>query len=471
MVKRLKMGFYGELLLMLLFVLLFVLVSSYKFDFLIWFVNVPLLLLVYNKPVKRALLLLLAPVILAVAISFTWVAEYSWHAYALSSAIFSSFLFLFAVIFNIASKKIKGYLRIFIAPFAYSLLMSIYSFSPINSYWADWSMFQNMIAPLVWLVGSNGITFLIILIHSVIAFYIIKKDKKILITGCMVFLFLLGNYVFSFNADPEGQRVKVALLQGNFNQDWEWRHANSREIIFSAYENMSIEASKSKPSLIVWPEYAIADDVLNNTDLMKRLSNLARKTNAHLVIGTVRFYDDFYENERLRSDVSLVFASDGKFIGEYISVKPIPFEKWVLPGNDTNIFYTNMGNFGVSLCYEETQKGVSKSFSSKKAQFLVSLANNQVLDETAGMYLTNLYTNVRAAENGKYLVRATNTGITKIVSPYGKVEAQLPPYARGILIGDIYLNDKITFYAKYGNLILNIFLFIFGVLFLKRLLH
>jgi len=471
MPKRLQRGFCEELLLILLFVLLFVLTSSYKFDFLIWFVNVPLLLLVYHKPIKRAILLLLAPSILAVAISFTWVAEYNWHAYVLSSAIFSSFLFLFAVIFNVASKKVKGCLRIFIAPFAYSLLIVIYSFSPINSYWADWSMFQNMMAPLIWLVGSNGITFLIILIHSVIAFYIMEKDKKMLITGCMVVLFLLGSYVYSFNADPEGQRIKVALLQGNFNQDWGWRHANSRGIIFDTYENMSVEASKSKPGLIVWPEYAIADEILNNTDLMKRLSNLARKTNAHLVIGTVRFYDGFYGYERLRNDVSLVFASDGKFIGEYSSVKPIPFEKWVLPGNNTNIFYTDIGNFGVSLCYEETQKSVSKSFSSKKAQFLVSLANNQVLDETAGMYLTNLYTNLRAAENGKYLIRATNTGITKIVNPYGKVEAQLPPYARGILIRDIYLNNRITFYAKYGDIILNIFLFILGVLFLKKLLH
>lgn len=471
MIKMLKRGFYGELLLMLLFVLLFVLTSSYKLDFLIWFVNVPLLLLVYNKPVRRVLLLLLAPSVLAVAVSFAWVAEYNWHAYALSSAIFSSFIFLFAVVFNIASKKVKGYLGIFIAPFAYSLLMFVYSFSPINSYWADWSMFQSMMAPLVWIAGSNGITFLIILIHSVIAFYIIKKDKRILVTGCIVVLFLLGSYVYSFNAYPEGQRVKVALLQGNFNQDWEWRHANSRGIIFNVYKNMSVEASKSKPSLIVWPEYAIADDILNNADLMKRLSNLARKTNAHLVIGTVRFYDGFYGYERLRNDVSLVFASDGKLIGEYSSVKPIPFEKWVLPGNNTDIFYTDIGNFGVSLCYEETQKSVSKSFSSKRAQFLVSLANNQVLDETAGMYLTNLYTNVRAAENGKYLIRATNTGITKIVSPYGRVEAQLPPYARGILIGDIYLNDKITFYAKYGNLILNIFLFMLGILFLKELLE
>jgi apolipoprotein N-acyltransferase len=156
-------------------------------------------------------------------------------------------------------------------------------------------------------------------------------------------------------------------------------------------------------------------------------------------------------------------------IGEYNSIKPVPFERWVSPGNKTNIFNTNIGNFGVSLCYEETQD-TAKDFSSKGAQFLISLANNQKLDYTPGFYLISLYPNLRAAENGKYLIRATNTGITKIVNPYGKVEAQLAPYTRGILIGDIYLNEKTTFYTKYGDLILYVVLVVFGILFLKELL-
>ncbi|MEK6828070.1 MAG: hypothetical protein AABX78_01855, partial [Nanoarchaeota archaeon] len=63
---------------------------------------------------------------------------------------------------------------------------------------------------------------------------------------------------------------------------------------------------------------------------------------------------------------------------------------------------------------------------------------------------------------------ATNTGITKIVNPYGKVEAQLEPYTRGILIGDIHLNNRTTFYTNYGNLILHIVLILLGILFLME---
>ncbi len=468
MSEKMKNKFYKELLLMFLFILLFILTSSYKLDFLIWIANVPLLLLIHKKPLKRAALLSLPPSILSVVISFTWVIEYSWSAYIVSSILFSSFLFLFAVIFSILSKKIKGYLQIFIAPVVYSVLMIIYSFSIINSYWADWAMFQPLMAPLIWFIGSNFVIFLIILFQSIVTFYLLKKDKKILTAGIILVLILLANNVFSYYAKAEGQKIRVALLQGNFNQDWNWRQANSKGFIFDVYENLSIEASKSKPNLIVWPEYSIADDILDDNVLIRRISNLAKKTNAYLVIGTLRFYDYFYGDERYRNDISLVFASDGKFIGEYNSLMPLPFEKWVLPGNDTKVLNTSIGKFGVSLCYEETQKDVSKNFALEEAQFLISLANNLVLDNTPGIYLTSLYTNLRAAENGKYLIRATNTGITKIVNPYGRVEKQLEPYKRGVLIADIYLSASTTFYSKYGNLILYIVLLILGILFVNR---
>lgn len=189
-------------------------------------------------------------------------------------------------------------------------------------------------------------------------------------------------------------------------------------------------------------------------------------TKSYLVLGSLRWHNDFYGDERQRSDVALVFGPDGGLAGEYKSMIPIPFEKWVVPGNETNIFDSDMGIFGVSLCYEETQD-VAKEFSQKGAQFLASLANNQKLDGTPGIYLTSLYSNLMAAENGKYLIRATNTGITKIVNPYGKVEAQSEPYKKGILIGDIYLNSKTTFYTMYGNLILNIALIVLAILFIR----
>ena len=451
------------------YIVLFFLTSFYRFNFLIFFVNVPLIILIYLKPLRRVILISLFSSALAASISLNWVIKYSFSAYFVSVAIFSSFIFIFAIAFNLLSKRVTNYLKIFIAPFLHLVLMFIYDFSLINSYWADWSMFQPTMAPVIWFVGSYGVTFLIVLIQSIIAFFVIEKNRKVLMTGIIIIIFVSMNLIYSYNAKPQGQKIKVALLQGNINESWNWRKVNSKGIILDTYENLSIEASKNNPGIILWPEYALVEDVVSDDKLFQRVSNIAKKTKSYLVVGSLKWHPTFYKNERELNDVALIFNPDGQLIGDYIALKPLPFEKRVLPGNEAKVFNTTLGKFGIALCYEETQK-IAKEFTLQGANFLISLANNQKLKDTQGFYLANLYSNLRAAENGKYLIRVTNNGITKVVNPYGKTEIQLKPYKKGILIADIYTNNKVTFYANHGNLIVYGILIILSALLFARIL-
>jgi len=404
--------------------------------------------------------------IMVSVISFLWVLSYNWFVYILSISTFTIFLILFAVFFNITSKNVKSHLQIFIAPFIYSILMIVFLLGPLKNYWADWSVFHSTLAPLIWFVGSNGITFLIILMNSILAFIIIKYDKKVAITGLVLFFIILGNHLYSQTAIPEGQPVRVALLQGNFDLGWSWRHENAKGIILDTYENMSYKAAKENPEIIIWPEYALADDITKDDKVMERLSSIAQQTNSYLVLGTLRFFDTYYKNERNLNDIAIVFGPDGSLIGEFVSVKPLSFDPWVIPGNESKVLSTSVGNVGILMCFEETQ-GVAKDFSRAGAQFIIDLANNQRLSYTSGMLLSSRFSDLRAAETRKYFIRVTNTGITKIINPYGKIESQLQPYTRDYLIGNVYLNDNLTFYSKYGNLILYLVLFLLGSMFLK----
>ena len=467
MIKPKTRWVLSEILLMIGFLSLFFLASN-GFDFLIWLVNVPLLILVYGKSWKRAAVLSLICSVLAVTLSFTWAIKYSFVVYIASTVVFSTFLFLFAVSFNLLSKRINNFLRIFIAPFVYLILMIVFSFTLINSYWAQWSMFQPMMAPLIWIIGSEGLTFMIILVHSLLAFLIMKFDRKLFIITVLIALLLLFNFAYSSYSVPDGKKIKVALLQGNFDRNWEWRSANAYGAVFNAYENMTLEASKQNPDLIIWPEYSIANDILKNDFMFKRLSSLAKKSNSTLIIGTLKWNDSFYRKERHRYDTALIIGRNGSLMGSYDSVNPIPFEKSVLKGTEAKVLEIDAGAIGISLCYEETQK-LAKAYSSEGAELLISLSNNLQLDNTAGLHLISLYSNLDAAENGKYLVRTTNTGITKIVNPFGKVEQQLKPYTRGILIGDVYLSNKATFYTKYGSIILELVLILLWILFYVKI--
>ena len=458
-----------EAFLVVFFVLLFFLTSFFGLWLLIWLVGIPLLALVYNKPIKRSFFLSLAVSFIAVSISFTWVINYSLYVYLLSVIVFSSFLVLFALIFSLVSKKLKGFLKIFVAPFVFSVLMLVYSLSPINSYWADWSMFNPLAAPLIWFIGSEGITFIIILFYSSVLFSIVEKNRIAFLAAVLIVVVMGASYLYSHNAQPYGEKIKVALIQGNFPQTWEWRNENAKGIVFDSYKKLSLVASIENPDIIIWPEYAIADDFLDDEDFFEKVADISIQTDAYLVLGTVRFLDGFSDGRRNRNNIAVVFSPEGEMLGEYNSVSPLPFDKEVIKGDSISSFDTKIGNFGVSLCYEETQNDIARKLSKYGSGFLISMANEAVLDNSSGFNLISRYPDLRAAENGKYLLRVTNTGITKIVNPYGKIEKSIEPYRQGILIGEIYSNEKTRFYSAYGNLILYIVLALLGLLFIGNL--
>jgi len=97
-------------------------------------------------------------------------------------------------------------------------------------------------------------------------------------------------------------------------------------------------------------------------------------------------------------------------------------EKWINGQccGDQKLFETKKGKFGISLCYEGTQAKISRDYAKENVGFLISLANNARLADTPGVIYPSLFVRLRAAENGKYLVRVTNDGITQIINPFGK---------------------------------------------------
>ena len=455
-----------EIFLIILSLIFPILIVVYSLDFMVWFVNVPLLLLVYKKSLKKAALLSAIVGISTMLISNTWILRYNLSTYLISSFIFALFILLFGTSFNILSKRINKYLVIFVAPFIWSILQIIFYFSPISSYWADYSMFHILISPLIWYVGSNGITFLIILMNSIIAFSLIKKDKGFIITGILLFVLIISMFIYSYNAQVKGNELKIALVQGNFDQSFSWRKQNSDGIIFSTYKDLSLSLKNKDIDLIIWPEYAIPNDLTRNEELSKKISNLAKEINSTMIVGSLIYKD---ENLKEKYDTAFVYDNSGEILGHYNSIDPLPFDRDTIAGDDDIMFSIKDEKFGILSCYEETNPRIAKNYVKGGASFLVSISNNMGFVDTFGINFPSRLSRLKAAENNKYLVRATNNGITQVINSFGKTLIELKPETRDILIYDIYTNNNITFYAKYGNIILYLILLILSIIILIQL--
>ena len=429
-------------------------------ELLVWVIFVPLIVLALKGSFRGIIFFGSIVILLTGVYWLSWIMLYDVKTFLL--ALFSCYVFFmtFVLVTRLLNRTSCSVL---IPPTVWFCAAKITSFTPAGSCWTDFAMFQPMMAPLIWFVGARGVTFLVVMVNTVIALLFVRKSKGLLIVGIVLLLGVIGCIAYSSLAEPEGKPLKVAALQGNFSQPWEWRCAHAGTVILDTYLNMTRQAACEKPDIILWPEYAIPEDVFLEEPLLRKISAAVKDSQSYLVFGTLIWHKGTVDGMRKRNDVAAVVSSDGGKIDKYVSVLPLPYEKCTLPGNDLHVINTEKARLGILLCFEETISGIAGKLTLQGAELLVSLANNSRFEQTRGIYFTSLQTRLRAAENRKYLVRATNTGITQVINPYGKIVAAAEPFGRTIVMAEIYLNNRKTFYSRYGDLLIPLFI---GVIFL-----
>ncbi|MBI2660160.1 hypothetical protein HYX07_03285 [Candidatus Woesearchaeota archaeon] len=440
---------------------------SYGFYFFIWIAFVPLIYMALKKDYRKMFLVSLVYGIITSTMFFSWVynikLNYDAVLYTIIILIFTAYFMLFLTSVSFLSKKIKSMYVVLLPPVVWIIILFAYSLLPIEIYWMDFSIFQPDTAPLIWYLGSYGITFIVLLFNSTVAHLFIKRDKRVMLFGIFIFIIVATSIIYSnYSQIPQnGGKVKVALLQGNFPYEWEWRQENAFGTILDTYLNMTLQAAKEKPYIIIWPEYALPDDITRNAKIFTKLQKTAQAANATLIIGSISYIGGTGKYE----DTAFVLKPDGS-LDSYSSVKPFFLDGEVVRGNSTSTITQNDRKFGIIICNEESMPYIARGYTSKGSQFIVSMSNNQ--DFGRGRNIISQFTKLRAAENAKYVLRATNDGITQIINPFGKAVYVAEPKKQKILIGDIYLNDYPTFYTKHGNTLVYLLVFLSIILVIKK---
>ena len=122
------------------------------------------------------------------------------------------------------------------------------------------------------------------------------------------------------------------------------------------------------------------------------------------------------------------------------------------------------------ICYESIYGSFITEYVRYGAQLLVVISNDAWWGNTEGHRQLLSYSRLRAIENRRSIARSANTGISAIISKNGEVLKKIDYDKKGILIGNIKLENELTFYTKYGDYIARIalLLFILTILFLIR---
>lgn len=362
--------------------------------------------------------------------------------------------------------RINVTIRIFIIPLVWTLIEFVRGTWFLNGFPWLLTAYSQLDTPLVGympLLGVYGAGFVLALTAAVIAKQFTSAQyRKVIIAG-ITLLWALGGFLQTIHwTHPIGAPIDVALVQGNIAQDQKWRSENKLKTM-ALYQAMSEQQWDA--DLIIWPETAIPAYVAEvNEAFLKPLAEQAKQHGTDLIISVPA--KDLSETHRYNAVITLG-RQEGMYqkkhllpFGEYLPLQPL--SGFVLntiklklgeftPGNaDQPLLMAAGYAFLTSVCYEDVF-AESNANDLAAAAYLVNVTNDAWFGRSIEPYQHMQIARMRALESGRYLLRATNTGQTGIVSPEGKIIAQAPLFQEFVLAGEIVPMAGMTPFASWGD--------------------
>lgn len=358
------------------------------------------------------------------------------------------------------------------------------------------------LARVTTLTGVYGVSFEIMLVNVAIAAAFLVPRKK---RGTLLIASLAAAVVLQAGALVDAPALRTnhtaLLLQENISVDETWTRDTFENKLHDlidlsltnlAYGSTSAQESKSgKPDLIVWPE-SPAPFYTSDPLFRDALSNLAHESHTWMVTGAI----GSELVAKAGAPASQVFNSaalispTGEWTARYDKVHLVPFGEYLpFPGlfafaggltkevgqfeNGKSRAPLDAGGarLGVFICYESVFPGEVRQFADQGAQLFVNLSNDGWYGDS-GAYAQHLnQTRMRAIENERWLLSATNTGVTASIDPYGRIVARLPRKQRAALLAPYALTSVTTFYSRHGDWFAWLCAIISGGALLTRFLH
>jgi apolipoprotein N-acyltransferase len=322
------------------------------------------------------------------------------------------------------------------------------------------------------LTGVYGVSFLVALGNVVIAEAIrasrgcsVRAIARSLLvpTAVVLTLWCLGFAVAERGPAGGFAARPVAIVQTNVPPAYQWTRAYSERQLLAHLRATEELSQTVHPALIVWPEHAVTRYLESEPMLAARLGALATSRGADLLFGVPRF-----EGGHTYNSIRLI-TSGGRNGGYYDKQRLLPFAEAnplstpanTAPSNDPHVFTSGDGpgvlrsfvNLGLSICFEITYPELVNRSVQAGAELLVNVSNDGWLDAGNGVAGRQHFAMAvfRAVETRRYLVRATTTGVSGFVDPYGRVLQTLGPRTAGVLTASVAGRGTITPYVRFGD--------------------
>jgi apolipoprotein N-acyltransferase len=348
----------------------------------------------------------------------------------------------------------------------------------------------------VYLVG-----FLIVMVNAAIAYAILRrKSVRAVVSAAIV---IASTLIFVAWIDAGGARAHdsartevdavVVALQPNVPMDseksmdeieelvnrhllmseralGEWEQGSSHQSGENIQRNEPSDDQRSRqgiPRVVIWPESPMNFTYANDSEFREVVARFAAKNNASVLFNSLE-----PAPAGGAYNAAVMVNEEGRVVAQYDKIRLLPFGEYVplprwLPG--VNLVPVMVGDFtpgaeyplmplgaaraGVFICFESAFPGVARRFTFDGADVLVNISNDGYLGPTPVMrqHLANAV--FRAVENGRPVLRVTNTGISAYINPRGEVAGATDGFQTATRTWTVNrASTGKTFYTAHGDL-------------------
>jgi apolipoprotein N-acyltransferase len=335
------------------------------------------------------------------------------------------------------------------------------------------------------IVGVYGVSALLALVATSAAFLLVQRSASAWRVAAATVALVAAIAIWgeirlrSSTLLSHGAPVRVAALQGNIPQDEKWDPAH-RGPITERYLAMSRQALAQGATFIMWPESAMPlpfeQDLIGGATIRR----LAVETHATFLVGSdqvepIKPAAPGEKAEKRYYNAAFLVKPDGTVgavyrkmhlvpFGEYVPLQSILFFAGPIIGAVADFSPFTPGTLPVllpvgdhvastAICYEVIYPDLIRRFVRDGSELLTTITNDAWYGTSSAAYQHWEQASMRAIEEGRYLARAANTGISGFVDPYGRVLARTPLFEQDVVVQDVrFLKDR-TIYSRIGDLV------------------
>jgi apolipoprotein N-acyltransferase len=338
------------------------------------------------------------------------------------------------------------------------------------------------VAQLASVTGVYGLSMLLAAASGAAARIVTEPGSKRWVFGGAILLLVAGCAVWGQRRLAQsallssGETVRVAVLQANIAQEDKW-DPRLADTITERYLGMTRQALAAGATFIIWPESATP--FYFERDLLRGAASrrLAMQGNATLLIGSdqveqLRAEPGVTQPRVRQYNAAFLVRPDGGVGAVYRKMHLVPFGEYVPakrllffvgtiveaagdfdPGDQPVLLPVGNHLASTAICYEVIFGSLIRQFVAGGSELLTTITNDAWYGRSSAAYQHWEQASMRAIEEGRYLARAANTGVSGFVDPYGRVLQKSGLFSQAMLIGELRFLKHRTIYSRTGDAI------------------